>query len=355
MRQPHHDAELELPRAVPRPSPAGSRRRGRRRAGRARVRRRPSARRSRPATSGGAASASTGATSAGPSARHEPRVDSPPQRVRHASTLRRKPRAAYFAPTSVSARRECPLRRDPGERERPPAVRQPRDGAVGRRARPSARAVSSPCSSTSAREQRVRAEAPPEPGRADHLRCTVRPRPRPGSGRPARSSGSSHARPGGYDGVEQPGEDRARSAGPRRVVAGEPAPREQRPGHVERPPHRLAPAHRRHPRAGRERVQPLGRRRHPGADHGDVGGVLVRLVRVHGPRIVRELLGQRQARDARGASRTCRNVPPPSSSKPSVDRAARARPRRCDDRRRPSRVRARTLATCSRNSGTVGW
>ena len=125
------------------------------------------------------------------------------------------------------------------------------------------------------------------------------------------------SRPGGYEGASSAAEHRARAR--RGSVAwkrGEPAAREERPRHVERPPQRLAPAHRGDPRAGGERVQPLGRRRHAGADDGDVVRVLVRLVGVDGARVAGELRRDVQARVAGGdAARggTCRS---PSSSKP---------------------------------------
>ena len=63
---------------------------------------------------------------------------------------------------------------------------------------------------------------------------------------------------------------------------------------------RLAAADRDDLGAGRERVQPLGRGRHPGADDGDARRVLVRLVGVDRARVGGELVRHREARVARG-------------------------------------------------------
>ena len=58
---------------------------------------------------------------------------------------------------------------------------------------------------------------------------------------------------------------------------------------VERPPRGLAAAHGDDLGARGERVQPLGRRGHSGADDRDARRVLVRLVGVHGARVALEL------------------------------------------------------------------
>ena len=93
----------------------------------------------------------------------------------------------------------------------------------------------------------------------------------------------------------------------------EAALREERPRRAQRPAQRRPPPDRDHLRAGAERVQPLRRGRHAGADDRDARRVLVRLVRVHG---VRMLARPRETRDAPSRRARARTGPSPSSSKP---------------------------------------
>ena len=197
-------------------------------------------------------------------------------------------------------------------------------------------------------------EAAPEAGRADRparrRSRSARTRKRPS--RAARSSGSSHSRPGGYEGASSA----RRSVGALGAAGawkrGEPAAREERPRDVQRPAHRLAPAHRDDLAPGRERVQPLGRRRHPAPTTATRVGVLVRLVGVDGARVARELVGNASPGWPGATQHVAEDVPCPSSSKPPstartrVDArrhealvpaaCARAAPRRARGTRRPS-------------------
>ena len=103
---------------------------------------------------------------------------------------------------------------------------------------------------------------------------------------------------------------------------------------------------------GGERVQPLGRRRHPGADDRDAGGVLVRLVGVDDAGIGRELGRQREPGVAGGQQDV------PKATVPVELEAAVDRPHALDPRRRgssrPSGCRSRSSSTWRRNSATVG-
>ena len=60
----------------------------------------------------------------------EPRLEPASQRVRHAWTLRRKRRAAYFAPARVSAAGNAHCAGRAGERERPRRVGERGNGRV---------------------------------------------------------------------------------------------------------------------------------------------------------------------------------------------------------------------------------
>ena len=84
------------------------------------------------------------------------------------------------------------------------------------------------------------------------------------------------------------------------MIGGEAATGEERSRQVQGPPLGLPPPHGDDRRAGAERVQPLGRRRHPGADDRDAVGVLVRLVCVDCARVVLELRREGEARMTRG-------------------------------------------------------
>ena len=87
------------------------------------------------------------------------------------------------------------------------------------------------------------------------------------------------------------------SPGPRRgAEAGEPTLGEERSRDVQRAACGLAAADGDDLRAGRERVQPLGRRGHPGADDRHASGVLVRRIGVDRARVVLELRRQRETR-----------------------------------------------------------
>ena len=159
----HRRGRARARRAAARASPAGTassavveRRR--------RARRRPRA--SAPTSSSGHQRARERAARARPAsgraARREPRLERGPSACRTRRTLRRKPRAAYFAPTSVSAAGNAHCAGDAGERERPRLVGQRRHGRVGREHDPAVRRSSSPCSATSRRaagRARSRAEA----------------------------------------------------------------------------------------------------------------------------------------------------------------------------------------------------
>ena len=201
-------------------------------------------------------------------------------------------------------------------------VRERRAPSSRRRATIQRSSVSSTCSST----RRARSGSCRKPLRKPVAQMTcsapfssgsTRKRP----SRAARSSGSSHSRPGGYEGAEK----RRRSCGAlgarRGAERGEAALREERPRHVERAPHRLAAADGDDLGAGGERVSPLGRRGHAGADHRDPRRVLVRLVGVDDPRDRPRARPAAASPGCPGASRTWRKVPCPSSAKPSVDGA----------------------------------
>ena len=125
---------------------------------------------------------------------------------------------------------------------------------------------------------------------------------------PACRSGSSHSRPGGYDGARIVSRIAVRSIGSAAWKRGEPAAREQRPGHVERTPQGLAAPHRRDASPGGESVAPLRRGGHPRSDHDDVVGVLVRLVCVDRRGRRRRAPRGRSALGGRAATSTCRNV-----------------------------------------------
>ena len=80
-----------------------------------------------------------------------------------------------------------------------------------------------------------------------------------------------------------------------RVERVEPSPGEQVARNVERAPCGFVPAHGHDSCSRGKRVQPLGRRRHPGAYDGDVVGVVVRLVGMDDARVAVELVGHRDA------------------------------------------------------------
>ena len=208
-------------------------------------------------------------------------------------------------------------------REHDPAVRASRGRGRRRAARAAGRA----------RSPAVNPVAQITCSRAVHLRR------RRGTGVAGPRERLVPSRPAGYDGGEQRAED-GRRARPGCVAwnAGEPAPREERARHVERPARGLPPPHRHHPRAGRERVQPLGRRRHPGADHRR------RRRRTRAARRRGRRAGRRRAPPGTfrpGMPRRDEDVaerrPAPSSSKPPS--TARTRSTRARTTPRPSRVR----------------
>ena len=168
---------------------------------------------------------------------------------------------------------ERPLRRDACDRERSAVVRQCREpssrgrargtgrasrGRGQRRGRRGARPRASPCGSLSPRSPGSPAAARRRPGRRHPTRVPAgttaapgraaprRARPARGGGTPARPRFEKYAR----------GTLSGRRSGSRRRIETTSD-------------------------AGRERVSPLRRRGHPGADDRDLRRVLVRLVRVH--------------------------------------------------------------------------
>ena len=147
-----------------------------------------------------------------------------------------------------------------------------------------------------AREQPVVPKAAPESRRADHLGAAVH---RLLHAEPALSSRAlERLVPVGAGRVGR-GRQRAEAldplARPQAVVAREPAAREVLARHVERSPRRLAAAHRHDFGACRERIEPLRRRGEARADDRDRRRVVVRLVRMHGTRIVAQLVGNVEA------------------------------------------------------------
>ena len=79
----------------------------------------------------------------------------------------------------------------------------------------------------------------------------------------------------------------------------EPAAGEERPWHIQRAPPGLAPSNGGHARTGCERIAPFGRGGHSRADDGHFVRVLVRLVRMHGSLVPRELCREGEARVTR--------------------------------------------------------
>ena len=257
----------------------------------------------------------------------------------------------------LRARRACRLPGTPTAPRRPRAasVRSPSvsAGTVQSGASASQRpCVSRPCSVGEPREQWVVPEAAPEAGRADHLLGAVHLRPRPGSAAPAALERLVPLAAGGYEGASSRPSSAARSPGSVAWNAARPRREKSGRGTFSGRRARLAPPHRGDARARRERVPPLGRRRHPGADDDDVVGVVVRLVGVHRPRVVRRAPPARSARGgrsrpARGGTTAGRRASKPPSTARIRSIAARhdavvpagprgAAPRRGRGTRRPS-------------------
>ena len=225
---------------------------------------------------------------------------------------------------------ERPLRR---RRRRARACASRRSAPARSRRRSStiqSSAVSSSCSSTSAREQRVVPEAAQEARRADHLLAAVHRRldaEAPSRSRALERLVELAARP---DTTARAARAAAPPARPGRGggTAASPRAREVLARHVERPPQRLAAPDRDDLCAGRERVQPLGRRGEAGAD-------------------------DRHARRVRRAARTSgrragrRAAPPGRSGPDGRARAARAgRRRRPSSSKPPSTARTRSTRAC---------
>ena len=332
----HRQPELEQPERHCRPARAGRAAGGGRRA----TSSASPIRSIRPASSSGhhlcRIGASTAATRTGSERADEPRLDPASQRVGHDHHPAAEAACGDLHPDQRVGRGIRPLAGHAGERERARRVGQRRT----RSSRPRARS-SGPRSR--ARAPRRAAPAADRGGsrRGSRWRRSPARRRRPparrGSGPRARlpRSGASQARPGGYDGSPKPRRSSARRAARRGVEAGEAALREERPGDVERPPRRLAAPDRDDLGARRERVQPLGRRRHAGADDRDARGVLVRLVGVDDARVARELV-----RHAPGPDDPWRRA-----------RAGRRRGRRPRSRRRRRRSARSGRARRSRPSG----
>ena len=177
-------------------------------------------------------------------------------------------------------------------------------------------------------EQRVVAEAAPEARRADHLLGAVRARARRGTGlrAPRARAARPSSRPRGYDGRGELAQERGPLGRRRGVEGGEPALREERPRHVQRPPQRLAPPHRRRrPRPAASAFSHSVAAAMPAPTTATRRGVLVRLVGVDDARVALEL--GRDRRDPGGPAR--------------AGRGGRGRGRRARSRRRP-RGRARS-------------
>ena len=328
-------------------------RRGRARAGRAAARASPAGRgagggRRRPATSADAdhqrrelerppvpmQRRSTQAANSSGTSDGEPRLEPASQRVRHACTLRRNPRAAYFMPTSVSAAGNAHCAGRPASA----SVRAPSVSAgtvesgvehdpAPRRSRGRAR--------RRAAQQRVVREPAQETGRADDLARPVHRRPRRGNvPRARRSIGSSQSLPGGYDGAESARSSAARSRG---VEAWKPArPRCVKSGarHVQRPALGL-PAPDRDDRRPRRRARSATPSRPPSPRRRRRPRPRTRAARTRARRVGRP--PARAARRARVAGRDAARV-------------GRARRRRARTRRRPRESARRAAAGSSRPS-----
>ena len=163
----------------------------------------------------------------------------------------------------------------------------------------------------------------------------------------ARSSGSSHSRPGRVRRRRQVAQQCAAARRRRAVERREAALREERPRRAQRPPQRRPAADRDHLRAGAERVQPLRRRRHPGADDRDARRVLVRLVGVHGCRMLARPRETRDGPSRRARARTARRRRARSRRRPRG-----SAPRAAATKLRSQPLRSRTSAACETNSST---
>ena len=320
------------------------------------ARRRPSAPRSRPATSGAARARARRRRRAAPSAASSRESIRPSQRVRHAlhppqEAVRRVLRARPACRPPGSA--HCAA--TPGERERPLAVRERRHGAVGRERDPARRASRARAPRRARASSGSCAEPAPEAGRADHLLRAVHlgrdPEPRAGLldrlvPRPAGRVGRREQR--------RAGSPRARPA-PCAWKRGEPAAREERPRHVERPPHRLAAAHRRHPRA-RRRARSATRSPPPSPRRRRRRRRRTRAARRRGlPAGRRRAPRARSARDGRWRRARAGTCPAPSSSNPPSTARIRSI-RLLDDRGVPADPRAqlarRARGTRRRSGGS---
>ena len=228
----------------------------------------------RPASSSGHQTWSTGArtaaTASGRTAAASRVSSAASQRVGHRSILCRKRRAAYFMPTSVSAAGYAHWPGTPASES--VRVRSVSAGTVESGARTIQRpSVSRPCSSTSRRRSGSCSKPRRKP--VAQMTCSTPSQPPPRRGSGPRAARARPARPtrgrAGRTARRTRRRSSARSAG---GVAWKPAsPRFVKSGRgdVQRPPRRLAPADRDDLGARRERVQPLRRGGHAGADDGD--------------------------------------------------------------------------------------
>src|ERR671918_1178595 len=286
----------------------------------------------------------------------DPRLEAPPQRVRHRSTLRRNPCAAYRAPASVSAAgyAHCPgAPTSESVRSAPVSEDTVESGASTIQSPPTA----SPWSPT----RRARRRSCWKPFRnpvaqitwsAPSSSAATRKRP----SRVARSRGSSHSRPTGYDGLPRARRSRSRSSSPLRWKPAR--------------PRRLKSSR------GRFRGRRSGSRRRTETTDAPAASAFSHSVAAAIPapttstqsaypcgwyactaRGSRANSGGSLRPGCPGATRTCGWVPPFAppvlSSKPPSTARMRSIRRRWKLSSHPDR--SRTSATCSRNSSTVGW
>ena len=215
--------------------------------------------------------------------------------------------------------------------------------------------VSSPCSATSRREQRVVLEAAPEAGGADDLLGAVRARPRRGTGprrRRARAARPTRVR-AGTTAPRSPRAARRRSPGASGVEARRGRASRRAAGDVQRPAHRLAPPDGDRPRRPR-RARSATRSRPPCPRRRPPRGARSRAARTRGrPAGRRRARPAARARDGPGASRTCAEGAVAVELEAAVDGA-----HALDSRRAEALVPAGAARAArrrgARNSATVG-
>ena len=355
-RERHRRAELEQPERHRDPARLVAEAGGGRARRRARRRRRSSARRARAATRRRARARARQAARNGTSAAAS-RDSSRPLSVYDMPHPAQEAPCGVLHPDEGVGGRIGPLRRRrPRARACAPSSVRPRHRRVGVEHEPAA-VASRARAPRRAGEQRIVPEAAPEAGRAD----------RPG--RPPSTRGGDPEAALARRALERlvpvaPGRVRGRGAAPRAIAARSAGERrvEARPGRasrtaaagVERPAKRLAPANRDDARARRERVQPLRRRGHPGADDRDASRVPVRLVGVHDARVARELGREARGPGGRGRAGRARNGARRAVELEAAVDGADPLDAPPADARRPSRFASRSSSTWRRNSATVG-